>query len=217
MDVLSGGFSQNMAAKEYNRKDHLYQKAKKEGYRSRAAYKLLEIDKKYNILRPGFRVADLGCFPGSWLQVAQQQVGKKGMVIGIDLKDVEPLAGDVVKIIKGDLTTPEVVDDLMGQVQGRLNVVLSDLSPSLSGIRIQDALRSADLVERAFYFATNTLVANGSFVAKIFPGSESDELSRVIRRCFTKFSRMHLTSTRGSSKEYYFVGIGYKPNEKPEW
>ena len=206
-----------MASKEYNRKDHFYQRAKKEGYRSRAAYKLLEIDKKYNILRPGFRVADLGCFPGSWLQVAEQKVGKKGMVVGIDLQDVEPLTSDWVKIIKGDLTTPEVVDDLMQQVEGRLNVVLSDLSPSLSGIRMQDALRSADLVERAFYFATNTLVANGNFVAKIFPGNESDELSRVIRRCFTRFSRMHLASTRGSSKESYFVGIGYQPDKKPEW
>lgn len=199
-----------MAAKEYKRKDHFYNKAKQEGFRSRAAYKLLEMDKKYRILRPGSRIIDLGCFPGSWLQVAAQKVGKKGLVVGVDLREVESLGMDTVKILRGDFCTQEMQENLLAEMPGKPHVVLSDLSPSLSGIRLQDALRSADLVERAFHFAVGCLLPGGSFVAKIFPGNECEEVAREIKPKFSQFSRLHLQSTRGSSKELYFVARGFK-------
>ncbi|MCL4144927.1 UNVERIFIED_CONTAM: hypothetical protein GTU68_056695 [Idotea baltica] len=105
-------------------------------------------------------------------------------------------------------------ESLLAELACKPHVVLSDLSPSLSGIRIQDSLRSADLVERAFHFAVNCLLPGGSFVAKIFPGNECEEVSRQIKQEFSSFSRLHLQSTRGSSKELYFVGRGFQEKSK---
>lgn len=196
--------------KEYNRKDHLYQRAKQEGYRSRAAYKLLEVDKKHRLFRPGARVADLGCFPGGWLQVAAAAVGEKGVVVGIDLKPVESLPEPQIHIVQADFTEPGIDERLTALAGGKFNAIISDLSPAISGIRLRDALRSAELVEQAFHFAANGgLTPGGHFLAKIFPGQECEEVAKEIKPRFTRFLRLNLDSTRRSSNELYFLGYQF--------
>jgi len=190
----------------YKRKDHYYERAKSEGYRSRAAYKLQELNKRYRLLKPGMRVIDLGCYPGGWLQVAQQIVGQKGSVVGIDLQEVEALAE--IRIVKGDIYDQKTRQGLLEE--GRFDVVLSDMSPALSGIRVRDAVRSAELVEAALDFAEHALKPGGAFVAKIFPGEECEELAKRVKQNFGNFARPCLESSRGSSKELYFVGTAAK-------
>ena len=204
-----------MASNNYIRKDQLYLRAKDEGYRSRAAYKLLELDKRHGLLRKGARVLDLGSFPGGWLQVAAGKVGKKGVVLGVDLKELDPVYGGApVEIFCGDVMSEEFSAFVASQLEGRLvNVVLSDMSPQLSGIRFRDAVRSAELVELAFGVCRNFLSPGGSFVAKIFPGPECEELARELRLSFDKFSRRVLESSRKSSNELYLVGQGFKRDQ----
>ena len=198
-------------SRNYKRKDHFYQRAKEEGYRSRAAYKLLELDRRFRVFKPSSVVVDLGCFPGGWLQVASQKI-RRGKIVGIDLRPLEPLPASQaeIDILLGDITEVEMAEKLLNVSGGRVDVVLSDLSPKLSGIKLRDSVRSAELVETAFNFAESVLKPGGSFIAKIFPGEECEHLAKKIRGNFKKFSRPVLDSSRNSSKEMYFVGIGYK-------
>ena len=198
----------------YNLKDRLYHEAKAEGYCSRAAYKLKELDKKFKLLRPGARVLDLGCFPGGWLQVAAEKVGPTGMVIGIDLNAVEPVnvkgnAAAAPVILEGDICDVEMQNRILSLTGGKVDVVLSDLSPKLSGIRFRDAFLSAELASMAFSVSERILAEGGSFVTKIFPGQESEDIAKRIRSAFTKFSRENLDSTRKTSNEFYFVAQNY--------
>jgi 23S rRNA (uridine2552-2'-O)-methyltransferase len=198
----------------YQRKDHLYDKAKAEGYRSRAAYKLLELDKKLHFLKSGSRVLDLGCFPGGWLQVAAQKVGDKGLVIGVDLKEVEAVSvkngrANPPHILCGDVFDKSIREQICALSGGVVDVVLSDMSPKLSGVRFSDAARSAELVDLALEVARELLAEGGTFVAKIFPGPESDESAKNIRKLFRRFSRENLDSSRKTSTEMYFVAQNF--------
>lgn len=195
----------------YKRKDHLYQRAKEEGYRSRAAYKLKELQQKYKLFRKGMRVVDLGSFPGGWLQVALEETAPDGCVLGIDLRDVEQLqsAGRSAIVLKGDLRDEKAVMEIAERTGGKVDVVLSDLSPNLTGVHFQDAARSAELVDAAFEVACRLLKKGGSFVAKIFPGPECEELAKQMKKRFKTFSRPVLGASRKSSKELYFVGRGF--------
>ncbi len=201
---------------EYNRKDKLYNQAKSEGYRSRAAYKLIELDEKFHLFRKGMRVLDLGSFPGGWLQVSLAKVGPSGVVVGIDLKEIDPVAMRVgnteVKptVIIGDITEAPVLDEIEQIFGSRVGLVLSDMSPHLTGISFGDAARSADLVLRAFEVAKRLLEKGGGFVAKIFPGPEAEELNRELKRNFKKLTRVYLDSTRKTSSEFYFVCQDFK-------
>ncbi|MFN8390521.1 MAG: RlmE family RNA methyltransferase [Bdellovibrionota bacterium] len=202
---------------KYNRKDHFYQQAKSEGYRSRAAYKLIELDKKFRFLKPGATVLDLGSFPGGWLQVAAERVGAEGTVIGIDLNELEPISvkQKIVKapvVFLGDINDPALREQICAASGGEVNVVLSDMSPKLTGVRFGDAARSAELVETALHVARDLLTDGGTFVAKIFPGPEADSLAKVIRATFGRFSRENLDSSRKSSTEYYFVAQEFSKN-----
>ncbi len=192
----------------YDRKDHFYKKAKSEGYRSRAAYKLLELDKKHSLFKSVNSVLDLGCAPGSWLEVVKRKVGSDAKIIGADLEDVAPISG--VKLIKGDITDADTYELILKYCDGKVDLVISDLSPHLSGIKFADALRAAGLVESAYYCATSSLKTGGSFVAKIFPGNDTDRLVLEMRKSFNKVKREVLASTRKSSKEFYLVAKGYK-------
>lgn len=198
---------------QYERKDHLYTKAKQEGFRSRAAYKLEELDQKFGLLRAGCRVVDLGCFPGGWLQVAAKRAGKSGIVVGIDLDAVQPIApaplAAPIHILRGDANDEAQKDEILRLLGGRADVLLSDMSPKLTGVRFSDVARSAALVELAFFLAGSLLRPGGSFVAKIFPGNESDVIFQQMRRDFEKLSRHVLKASRKTSNEYYFVGKGY--------
>lgn len=199
----------------YERKDHLYKKAKQQGYRSRAAYKLQELIKKHRFLNPGDTVLDLGCFPGSWMQVAIEKVGRQGKVIGVDLVEVEAFAEEQspdnqprVMRIFGDIFEPTIYAQIANECADGVDVVLSDMSPKLSGIRFRDTQQSAELVERAFQIAQMLLKKGGTIVTKIFPSPEADQLFKQYKPEYQKLVRVDLDSSRKTSTELYFVGVG---------
>lgn len=190
----------------YDRKDHFYQEAKKQGYRSRAAFKLKELQKKFNLIRQGDVVLDLGAWPGGWLQVAAEFVGPQGQVVGVDLVEIDPLPElPHVTLLVGDLLDPAVQQQVI-QAAGRPpRVVLSDMSPKLSGIRDADRAATERIALLAWGVAKDILPRGGSFVAKLFMSPESDLVVKEIRRHFEKVSREELDSSRKTSTEYYLV------------
>ena len=196
----------------YLRKDYLYQQAKTDGYRSRAAYKLLELNKKFAFLKRGASILDLGCFPGGWLQVAMQKTSPSGVVVGADIKEVEAVEfhGGSAVIYQADVFSGDFLGKLHTHFPSGVDVVLSDMSPQLSGIAFRDALLSAELVERSFELARETLRDNGTVVAKIFPGQEAEDVVKKARMTFKKVTREHLSSTRRTSNEFYIVAQGIK-------
>lgn len=201
---------------QYKQKDHFYLRAKQEQYLSRAAYKLLELDKKYSLLKRGSRVLDLGCFPGGWLQVAAEKIGQEGVLVGVDVKPITLFesyerSDSVTKplLILGDIKNEEFQQELLKQSGGGFDTILSDLCPSLSGIRFRDVVKSAELVEITFYLANKLLRSGGNVVAKVFPGQETDDLSKRCRTSFVRFDRECLKSSRKTSDEFYFVARNF--------
>lgn len=196
-------------SKPYNRKDHLYQKAKDEGYRSRAAYKLIELNQLHKLFRSGERVLDLGCWPGGWMQVASKAVGPSGIVVGVDLVTIEPLPQQNVRFIEGDARSEEMLQQLSSLVPDKFHSVISDMSPKLTGIREADMAGSVGCAEACLEIAKHLLLPNGSFVVKLFKSQESDDFVKAARPFFDKIKRAELDSTRSTSKEFYFVGLGW--------
>lgn len=196
---------------QYNRKDHLHQKAKDEGYRSRAAYKLVEIQKRFKLIRKGDTVLDLGCWPGGWLQVAAQEVGPQGLVIGIDLVETEKLNLPQVVLLKGDVESDEMQNKIDEASKGSINVIVSDMSAKLTGIRDQDEMGSLRCGILALNTAKKFLSKNGSLVMKLFPGNEIESfLKTQVKPLFSQISRTELDSSRNSSKEFYVIAKSYK-------
>jgi len=202
--------------KAYQRKDGFYRKAKEEGYRSRASYKLIEIDKRARLFRKGQRVLDLGCYPGGWLQVASDLAGASGKVVGIDLKEVEPLNREGVIIHKGDISTSENQSMVLSSLGGKADLLLSDMSAPLTGVSFRDACRSAELAELVFELSAPLLKCGGAVVAKVFPSAEADQVFEKYRSSFGSLKRLKLKSTRGSSSELYFLGQKFKGFENLE-
>ncbi|MCX8174504.1 MAG: RlmE family RNA methyltransferase [Thermoplasmata archaeon] len=196
------------------RKDYYYRMAKKEHYRSRASYKLMYIQEKYGIIKEGDVVVDLGCAPGGWLQVARELAGASGSVFGIDLEEIEPLDG--VVFIRGNFLREETRERLrtaIVETTGRENVdvVLSDMSPNISGNYSIDHARSVDLVTHAFEFACQLLVHGGNFVAKVFQGDMYESLIRKFSAKFALVKGYKSDASRKSSSEIYIVCKGYCP------
>lgn len=183
--------------------------AKAQGYRSRAAFKLLQIDEKVKLLKPGQRVVDLGAAPGGWSQVAARKVGAKGRVVGIDLLPVDPIPGvDLMQLDFLDETAPERLRERLG---GAADLVLSDMAPQSSGHPSTDHLRIMGLAEAALDFAEEILAPGGGFVAKVWQGgSEKDLLDRLKQR-FAKVRHIKPPSSRAESAELFVVATGYRP------
>lgn len=198
-------------SKPYNRKDHLYQRAKDEGYRSRAAYKLIELNQLHRLFRSGERVLDLGCWPGGWMQVASKAVGPAGIVVGVDLVTIEPLPHQNVRFIEGDARSEEMLHQLNSLVPDKFHSVISDMSPKLTGIKEADMAGSVGCAEACLEIAKHLLLPNGSFVVKLFKSQESDNFVKAVRPFFEKIKRCELDSTRSTSNEFYFVGLGWHP------
>ena len=189
--------------------DPYVQRSKKEGYRSRSAYKLTEIDERDRILGPGMLVVDLGAAPGGWSQVAAKRVGPKGTVVAIDLLPVEPISG--VTILQADFASEEGLSAVEECIQGRkAAVVLSDMAPNMSGIAVSDQARSLELAEIARDFAQLHLQAEGVFVVKVFQGAGYDEYLKSLRNAFQKVMARKPASSRGESAEQYLVARGLK-------
>lgn len=195
----------------YKRKDSFYLRAKSEGYRSRAAYKLEELDRRYRLFRPGQRVIDLGAWPGGWLQVAAAAVGNSGVVVGVDLQAINPLSTANVITVQGDVTQPMVLEEILDHCGGKADVVLSDLAPKLSGIRDRDEAWGAELFALAMDFASRVLRARGVFVAKLFMNQGTANRLANLRSSFDEVRTTRPQATRKNSTEIYVIAQGFRP------
>jgi 23S rRNA (uridine2552-2'-O)-methyltransferase len=180
--------------------------AKARGYRSRAAFKLAEIDDRYHVFRRGARVVDLGCAPGGWLQIALERGA--GAVAGIDLLPVDPLAG--AEIIEGDFTAPDSGARLIALLGGPPDVILSDMAPNTTGHRQTDHLRIVGLIEAAAAFAITVLPPGGVFVSKAFQGGETGVLLADLKRHFAEVRHVKPKASRAQSSELYLLARGFK-------
>ena len=187
--------------------DFFVRQAKKEGYRSRAAYKLLEIIERDHILKSGMIVVDLGAAPGSWSQVASQRVGSKGKVIALDILEMSPLPG--VEFIQGDFTEEIPLSELRKQLDGHQpDLIISDMAPNMSGIIISDQARSMYLAELALAFALEQLNYSGNFLVKVFQGRDFDQFLREMRMGFKSVMIRKPKASRDRSNELYLLGAG---------
>lgn len=187
--------------------DPFVQLAQKEGYRSRAAYKLLEIDTKDRLLKPGTVVVDLGATPGGWSQVAAARVGRGGKVIALDLLPLDPLAG--VDFIQGDFREEAVLKRLEEFLQGKpVGLVISDMAPNMSGVASADQARAMHLAELAMEFALEHLKQEGSFLVKVFQGAGFEEFIKLMRSRFVRVVTRKPKASRDRSSEVYLLGSG---------
>jgi 23S rRNA (uridine2552-2'-O)-methyltransferase len=197
----------------YQPKDAFYRKAKKEGYRSRAAYKLLELGRRFQLIQPGERVADLGAAPGGWLQVAAELAGPKGKVVGIDLQPIAPFHEPNIALLQGDAASEECgkkIEELLG---GKADCVLSDLSPRLTGIHDADIARSVELIRLAHAVARRLLRPGGNFLVKSFVAQELQAFFLELKKDFSSVDRTRPEATRKGSSEIYFCARGYRGAE----
>lgn len=189
--------------------DPFVKQAQIDGYRSRASYKLLEINTKDKLIHPNMLVMDLGSAPGGWSQVSAKLVGHKGRVIASDILPMDSIAG--VEFIQGDFTEEAVFDEIMATLDGSLaDVVISDMAPNISGVDVADQASSMYLVELALDMARQVLKPKGSFVAKVFHGEGYDEYVKDLRTSFDKVVIRKPDSSRARSREVYVVGKGFK-------
>lgn len=189
--------------------DVYVKRAQNDGYRSRASYKLLELIEKDNLVRPAMVTMDLGSAPGGWSQVLASIVGDKGRVIASDILPMDSIAG--VDFIQGDFTEDEVFDEIMATLDSaRVDLVVSDMAPNISGVNAADQASSMYLVELALDMARQVLKPNGSFVAKVFQGVGYDEYLKDVRSSFDKVLIRKPDASRPRSREVYVVAKGFK-------
>jgi 23S rRNA (uridine2552-2'-O)-methyltransferase len=190
------------------RKDHYRKLAKDKGYRSRSAYKLLQLNNSYHIFRQRNKVIDLGCAPGGWLQVAIKEVGSCGKVIGIDLKEVKPLEGAI--ILHGNIEDHGIINGVIKILNSKADVVLSDLSPNVSGIWDIDHARQISLTKSAFSVAQKILKENGNAIFKVFEGDLLNEVKDDLNSNFHKVLLTKPGASRQQSSELYIVCLKFR-------
>lgn len=206
--MAKGGSSQRWLREHET--DPYVRMARERGYRSRASFKLIALDDKEHLLRPGATVVDLGAAPGGWSQIATQRVGPKGRIVACDCLPLDPLPG--VEFLQGDLNDPALVAALLALIgAGGAQVVLSDLAPAMSGIKTVDQARSFLLCECALDVAEAVLAPGGAFVVKVFQGEGFESFLRLLRARFAKVAMRKPEASRGRSAEIYAVARGYRP------
>lgn len=194
----------------FKRKDHFYRRAKEEGKASRAVYKLTELQRRFELIRKGDTVIDLGCAPGGWMQELAPMVGPKGKVVGIDILPIKISLPGQCHFIQGDMGDEASLEKLREAAGGKVHAVLSDMSPNLSGIAFADAYRSCELAMTALDFARGILRPGGNFVVKIFPGKEFQDFVAELKRSFGSVKTVVPDATRKTSSERYLVAKGLK-------
>jgi 23S rRNA (uridine2552-2'-O)-methyltransferase len=204
----SGRSPSSRAWLERQLNDPYVKEARSKGYRSRAAYKLIEVDQKAKVLKPGGRVVDLGAAPGGWAQVAAERVGKGGKVAAIDVLDMEPIAG--VDFLKLDFLDPAAPDKLKALMGGPADLVLSDMAANATGHRKTDHLRIMALVEAAAAFAAEVLKPGGAFLAKVIQGGTETELLAALKRDFASVRHVKPPASRKDSAELYVLATGFR-------
>ncbi len=190
--------------------------ARRRGYRSRAAFKLAQLDDRFRFLKKGARVVDLGCAPGGWLQVVVERCGRGAHIVGIDLQEVEPIAG--VELLAGDFLDEDAPARLKAALGGPADVVLSDMAAPATGHAKTDHLRVMALVEAAHLFAREVLAPGGAFVAKVLQGGTERDLLAELKRDFAKVSHVKPAASRADSAEMYLVATGFRggPGERED-
>jgi 23S rRNA (uridine2552-2'-O)-methyltransferase len=196
----------------YNPHDTYYKKAKQEGYRSRAAYKLLELQQRFRIMRPGDCVVDLGAAPGGWLQVAAKIVGPRGKIVGVDLQPIGTFREPNVFLIQGDITSDDTQRRIKDLMIGPADCVLSDLAPRISGIRDADTARCLELNRTALVVAVQLLKPGGTLLIKSFINDELQAFTLEIKKYFGSVQRTRPDATRQGSSEFYFCAKDFRPH-----
>ena len=182
--------------------------AKRVGYRSRAAFKLIQLDEKYHFLGKGKRIVDLGCAPGGWTQITAMRNKGSGEIVGMDLLPTEPIEGAI--LLQQDFTAPEAPDMIKALLHGPADVVMSDMAANTTGVQNIDHLRSMGLVEIAYEFAKEILAEGGIFIAKVFQGGTESNLLNDMKQNFTKVTHYKPDASRQDSVEMYVVAQGFK-------
>ncbi len=193
----------------YKRDDRYYQKAKREGYRSRAAYKLIELQQRFHLLKAGDCVVDLGAAPGGWLQVAANYIGPNGKIIGVDLQAIDAFRTPTIALVQADITDRVVQQKIFDLLGGLADCVLSDLAPRLSGIRDADTARCLELNQTALEVAAGLLRPGGSLLLKSFVNPELQSFTSVLKNYFSSVQRTRPDATRQASSELYFFATGF--------
>jgi 23S rRNA (uridine2552-2'-O)-methyltransferase len=189
--------------------DPFVKQAQLDGYRSRSAYKLIELNEKDRLIKPGMRILDLGSAPGGWSQVAGKLVGRKGRVLATDILPMDPIPN--VDFIQGDFTDDKVVEQLLAWLDGgRFDLIISDIAPNLSGIDSADQAGSMYFLELALDIVRKTLKRGANFAAKMFQGSGSDDYVRELRKSFEKVLIRKPAASRAQSREVYIVAKGFR-------
>jgi len=190
-------------------KDEFVKRARKEGARSRAAYKLEEIDRHDRLLHPGMTVVDLGAAPGGWSQYARSRIGETGRLFALDVLPMEPIVG--VEFVQGDFTEPAVLDLLMQRLAGKpVDLVISDMAPNITGVASVDQARIMNVAELALDFADKTLTPGGALLIKAFQGVGFQAFHREMQRRFDKLVTRKPKASRSESREIYLLGKGFK-------
>ena len=193
----------------YTPQDRYFKKAKQDGYRSRAAYKLVELQQRFRLIDPGDRVVDLGAAPGGWLQVAAKLAGPNGKVIGVDLQPIQPFQERNIALIQGDISTGETQAKIKELLAGTAHCVLSDMAPKLSGIRDADMARSYELNRMALQVAKELLRPGGVLLVKSFISEDLQNYTAELKNHFTLVKRSKPEASRQGSSEFYFYAKGY--------
>lgn len=189
--------------------DQYVQQAQRDGYRSRASYKLLEIQARDRLIKPGMSVIDLGSAPGGWCQVIADIVGMKGRVVAVDLLQMDPVAD--VEFIQGDFTEDEILEQMLALFENsRVGLVVSDMAPNISGIKSSDTTKSIYLAELGLDLCQQLLEPGGAFLVKVFQGEGFDQFLKDMKVVFTKVATRKPKASRPKSREMYLLGTGYR-------
>ncbi len=193
------------------KREFYYRKAKAENFRSRASYKLLQAVKKYKFIKPGYVVVDLGAAPGGWTQAAKKLVEDSGYVLAVDLKPIKPLNESNIRVILGDIGDPQTVYKIQEFLPRSADVVVSDVSPNISGIWELDHARQIDLASQSLHTATQILRYGGNFFVKVFQGSTTNRFVNEARQHFSFVKLVKPKASRSKSAELYLLGMGFRP------
>jgi 23S rRNA (uridine2552-2'-O)-methyltransferase len=193
-----------------HKREYYYRKAKEEKYRSRASYKLLQVIEKYQFIKLGDVVVDLGAAPGGWMQVARKTVGNKGFVLGIDINPIQPFETQNFQTILGDIMDSQILEQIKGLLPSQADVVISDVSPNISGIWEVDNARQIDLAKRSLEIAVSILKPNGNFFGKTFQGEMTEAFVKKVKQYFTFVKSVKPKASRPKSAELYVLAMNLK-------
>ena len=199
------------------RREHYHLRAKEEGYRSRSAFKLIQLDERFHFLNGARKVLDLGAAPGGWLQVASEAIGEDGLILGVDLQEITPTGLPGVETLVGDVVSEDTIQDIRKFFQGKVDVILSDMAPEVSGVWDLDHFRQIHLVRVALVVADELLQRDGWLVVKTFQGSEHEKYVHEVREMFERVKIVKPKASRKQSAEIFLVAHRLKsPRRLPE-